>query len=975
MAVHIPLAEPDIPLPEGWTQMSFDLRRALQLTPLGANHGDPICPTSVIGHSLVEVWDSFVAPSMTRPSADDQIRLNLDEALRTPENVFPGLFRAVLPEWTLSQVDFRMKVKATARVGSHSWIIGDILALALALCLNGRVNPIPCPTVGRICLLLIGRNFTFQYVSSGSEAVAAVHQRLWELGLCTEHAILIIQGCELSGSTPISSIGIGSHCVSVWDPPRPVESTCDGFGKCTIVALLRVSPIGPLVEHEGNIGVWFDDLFWYPKILCRNWCWIAYASSESCQIWHAGQPSHSEHLAEEIRHLGFRRSLEFACDIQEQPGQCGPCLPVVLAIAQGNHPSISEVRASVQLATSFCAQYAAGHPPEPQLGGGLPAKATKELQSILTLKGVPEHAISDRIQGLLQIASNAQVEAALKQTTAKQRWSMLCEAAGSTFRLVTSDEIKMQKRAKNEAPKPNTAIDPLQHNDPWLRPHQNHQHGIDSSGPKGLEIDNLQCQSDVFVTEQGTRLDFLTLPQVVSDATGVCVATLKQASPFMQGSKNLSAYPLALFVLEAEGQVVTGFPKATCSLPAKLKDSGGSIVLLGTLVQIGDAKVVRFTSPNACQVMPPASRAFRIVVHRVHYTSQEWNGFTAHPVRSAIAGIPTLSTQHKMLLDYWGHRTTSSQITFKIRVNDQVGDQVRKDSGCNLIFVDDIPDENNPRQGWVVVWLPDHSHDQAKAKAQMHPVQCGIVVKNPGKAQIFGLRVLAKDAVELRLQIVPEATQGDGYVPIVRHFILQPVPAGCDQDTISQILASVKWTARPLKPVGRHAYRVGAAEAPACDRIQHITGDILIQEVPKPGEKRRFDTGRQPVVIQTGPGVAQPSANPSQAAVPRICDVEQRVTDKLAVVEQRFEAKLEALTGKVADSAQSHKQDIDALRHETSQHRQELINISSGNADISKHLLKLTSAFEAQSKQLQDLIQASSSEQAHKVRVKSQSET
>ena len=257
----------------------------------------------------------------------------------------------------------------------------------------------------------------------------------------------------------------------------------------------------------------------------------------------------------------------------------------------------------------------------------------------------------------------------------------------------------------------------------------------------------------------------------------------------------------------------------------------------------------------------------------------------------------------------------------------------------------------------------------------MHPVQCGIVVKNPGKAQIFGLRVLAKDAVELRLQIVPEATQGDGYVPIVRHFILQPVPAGCDQDTISQILASVKWTARPLKPVGRHAYRVGAAEAPACDRIQHITGDILIQEVPKPGEKRRFDTGRQPVVIQTGPGVAQPSANPSQAAVPRICDVEQRFTDKLAVVEQRFEAKLEALTGKVADSAQSHKQDIDALRHETSQHRQELINISSGNADISKHLLKLTSAFEAQSKQLQDLIQASSSEQAHKVRVKSQSET
>ena len=280
-------------------------------------------------------------------------------------------------------------------------------------------------------------------------------------------------------------------------------------------------------------------------------------------------------------------------------------------------------------------------------------------------------------------------------------------------------------------------------------------------------------------------------------------------------------YPLDLFVLESPSQISTGFESTACSLPAKTKD-GANISLLGTLVQIGDAKVIRFTPPDACKVMPPSSSAFKVTAYRVHFTSQEWSDFSAHPVRSAIAKIPTLATDSKKLIDYWDHRRTSNQYSFKIRVNESVSAQVRRDSGSMLIFLDDLPDEVGQKPNWVVVWLPDHTLDQIKAKAQMHSTSSGIVVKNPGPAQIFGLRVLARHAVELR-GVDPKAAKNDGYVFIGRRFILQPQPAGCDQETIAQILASVKWNARPLKPAGRHSYRVGSSEDPPCDRIQHVS--------------------------------------------------------------------------------------------------------------------------------------------------------
>lgn len=172
-----------------------------------------------------------------------------------------------------------------------------------------------------------------------------------------------------------------------------------------------------------------------------------------------------------------------------------------------------------------------------------------------------------------------------------------------------------------------------------------------------------------------------------------------------------------------------------------------------------------------------------------------------------------------------------------------------------------------------------------------------------------------------------------------------------------------------MKPAGRHSYRVGSSEDPPCDRIQHVIGNILIEEVPKPGEKRRNPQSSGQVFVHSASAVTNPtSANPA-AAVPRISDVQERFATRLAEVEKRLEAKVDTLSQGFSSSIQGQKTEIAAVRHEVQVTQQEVAKLHAGNADISSNLQRLAAAFEAQSKQLSELISAASSEHVHKVRV------
>ena len=549
--------------------------------------------------------------------------------------------------------------------------------------------------------------------------------------------------------------------------------------------------------------------------------------------------------------------------------------------------------------------------------------------------------------------------------TARLQWASLCEAAGSQFRLVTPEESKSNKRARHQLPA--QGEDPLQKHDPWQKAATQRKSGQPANLGK-LEVDNLTCQDGIFTTDASTAIAYLTLDQVVADATGVCVASADQAQPFLKNSKNLSAYPLALFVLEAEQLVETNFAKAACNVPATVKDTSTSVVLLGTLVQLGDSPVIRYTSPNACKLMPPASVTFRVTAHKAHFESEAWQKFAAHPVRQAIAGLPTIAGQNNCLLDYWGHRSSAQSLTFKIRVAESVADALRKESGSQFIFIDDIrPDQGGTAAEWIVVWLPDQTHAEVKAKMQMHATVSGLVVKNPGVGQTFGLRVLPDHATELRLQVDPRAKQGDGYIPIGKHYLIQPLPPGCDQQTIQGLLDSIKWTAKPLKPAGRHAYRVGATSQPPVNTIPHITGDIIITEVARPGAKAKAGPQAR-ALVQTAASSQSQGPTPA-AAIPRVSDIEQRFNDRLAAVEQRLQSQVDQALGQVTNAVKTQQTEIGNMRSEVQQTRADVSKISQGYADIGQHLIKLTSAFEQQSQQLQDLIAAGNSTPAHKVRV------
>ena len=841
-----------------------------------------------------------------------------------------------------NRVRSTLPLLGNAPAAIHAKLLAEVVGITLS---NGNILT-SAPTEAWIELRVSGRNFRIAFASKYLTPVEHVIQQLADLGWCTHQATLQYHGCQLLPSTPIQAIGFGPHEIILVEPPPQVIPPAQGFGPQAIRHMLSSLSQLDWTVHEDLSGFWHQDRFCAPVIISNHWCWAVATATGECDVWHASKFALGNAASIFLAMHNLRLASEHACDLQECEGQCGPCLPSVFLTAFGRFVTAEQHRTLCGAATQLCASFAVNQPAEVTTGAGVLAKHNQALTALLTAKGVPQQLVDERIAGLCQVVPQARIESSLKLATARLQWASLCEAAGSQFRLVTPEESKSNKRARHQLPA--QGEDPLQKHDPWQKAATQRKSGQPANLGK-LEVDNLTCQDGIFTTDASTAIAYLTLDQVVADATGVCVASADQAQPFLKNSKNLSAYPLALFVLEAEQLVETNFAKAACNVPATVKDTSTSVVLLGTLVQLGDSPVIRYTSPNACKLMPPAS-------------------VTAHPVRQAIAGLPTIAGQNNCLLDYWGHRSSAQSLTFKIRVAESVADALRKESGSQFIFIDDIrPDQGGTAAEWIVVWLPDQTHAEVKAKMQMHATVSGLVVKNPGVGQTFGLRVLPDHATELRLQVDPRAKQGDGYIPIGKHYLIQPLPPGCDQQTIQGLLDSIKWTAKPLKPAGRHAYRVGATSQPPVNTIPHITGDIIITEVARPGAKAKAGPQAR-ALVQTAASSQSQGPTPA-AAIPRVSDIEQRFNDRLAAVEQRLQSQVDQALGQVTNAVKTQQTEIGNMRSEVQQTRADVSKISQGYADIGQHLIKLTSAFEQQSQQLQDLIAAGNSTPAHKVRV------
>lgn len=304
------------------------------------------------------------------------------------------------------------------------------------------------------------------------------------------------------------------------------------------------------------------------------------------------------------------------------------------------HGWTHEVDPLIQVARFVCdvlQKFEDGTPAQAPLprGGALHGKLKSGLHQLLVEKGVPGDKVANRISLPTAQVGSDDIEAALKLPTSRQQWAQLCTAAGDKVRLLSTDEAKAAKRNR-ASNNPKQPADPLQVNDPWSK-----------SKPAKREPISADKLTGAPHGSYSTRLCRMQLGLIA-------LVALKQAQPFLTSQKALSTLPLGLFVLEDPTSIVTLFPLAKCDCPAKQNEDGSHIIILGTLIQLGDAEVIRHRPPGACQTMPPESAALRVTLHKQLFSAAEWKELLAHPIKSTIQKLDSLRGDPAALIDYWG---------------------------------------------------------------------------------------------------------------------------------------------------------------------------------------------------------------------------------------------------------------------------------------------------------------------------------
>ena len=156
-----------------------------------------------------------------------------------------------------------------------------------------------------------------------------------------------------------------------------------------------------------------------------------------------------------------------------------------------------------------------------------------------------------------------------------------------------------------------------------------------------LDPRQLALVEGAFVTEDGTAIPGLSLEDVVSNAHGVALCTPSQAQPFLQEESSISVEPLAVVsTAQLSGAEALCRPFQTLRFPAIYCPTSEPILVAGSLIQLGDAKVVPARGGAATDQV--STGVVKITVYQDQWAG-DWESFTLAPVKSLMQQIPLLN--------------------------------------------------------------------------------------------------------------------------------------------------------------------------------------------------------------------------------------------------------------------------------------------------------------------------------------------
>ena len=494
--------------------------------------------------------------------------------------------------------------------------------------------------------------------------------------------------------------------------------------------------------------------------------------------------------------------------------------------------------------------------------GGLSSEQEATFKAILVEHGVPPEAVDSRALAAIQKVGPGAIAQALLQ---KNKWQAL-KAAGSKpgclFKYVQLEELQahIQRRAQDR------------HGLTISSPKAKKQKA--SKKPKGLsqlQVDPTQLRlvPGSFVAKDGTTLKQLSYAEVQSQASGVCFCLPSQAFPFLQDDRNISIDPLALVVTsEVPSNLASPARVQTVRFPAMYTPTSEAVLLVGSLVQLGDEEVQLFPA-DSLEVEGIETITCRLNVYRDE-SPIPWDQLAAAPIRTLLQQVPGLKVcrdnacthgcgcfhpsleedTDQVFLDVWARQFStlsgvkaapSEAQVFQayVRVPASAPGHLFKLPNEGIYF--DPRDESGTgsHRSWSVVWIPGADKIQARHAQRT----CDRVLGLARLGLKFGVRTKESDEQHVFNLLRPHHEYSK--VRVLFRYRAHPLPFGTQRSAVAQLIRGWGWAAKPLQPDrgdgAGSAWLIGSAEEPSSLALPVGKGFVLLTKL-KEQPRKSYDT-------------------------------------------------------------------------------------------------------------------------------------
>ena len=479
--------------------------------------------------------------------------------------------------------------------------------------------------------------------------------------------------------------------------------------------------------------------------------------------------------------------------------------------------------------------------------GALQAEVKKQLVELLVEKGVPEDKVQDRIADAIKKVGQGRIEEGLK---AAKPWTVLKSFASGLpqpFRWLRPEELEAQIRQRADN-KFGTAAGEAR-----AKKQDRGKAGKPKLMPE-LDPKHLVLIEGTFVTEDGTVVPSISLEDVEANAHGVAICSPAQARPFLEEVTSISVEPLAIVstapLSDAE---VSAQVTQVLRFPAIYGPTSEPILAVGTLIQLGDAKVLQAASSTKADQI--RAGVIKVSVYKDQWGG-DWDQFSQAPIKCLTQHIPLFTLckgngcghncpkfhasidespdtvihevwARKFQLDNGAKATQQAAAAFQVfmRVPASAIDGLQQSTTVG-VYVE--PRAEAPATGpcpdYAVIWLPGQDH-----KAALHSkrkTDKALALTRLGHK--YGVRVRAEDEEAAFKLLRPE--HAFSKVKVTAKYMLHPLPRGLTRQGLQQLLDAWNWAARPLQPTkgtAGAAWQVGAEDPPPSAALATDSGFVL----------------------------------------------------------------------------------------------------------------------------------------------------